>query len=294
MAKSKQPRQRGFDPDRRKTSRGRWIEFGSASRPLARAKSALPAFDSHCLRAFSGALPGVARARAVTRMLARHMGGCDAHNVNCEPCFTRWHAEPKSPAPTASGRARPHAGVVRAQLLGAQERRGPAIRSTFLEEYGNARAPGPLQDFVSERRLFALQLHPLLMCVARKAEWDATLSASTWAMALDRTNKSAEGTVSRNWAWLEDKRLVETERDHRRLSVTRRLEDGTGTAYQRPKGNFFIFPLDSLQGRLAHAVKLPGTAGTADRAAPVAKGAVVRTSDRNAQQMVRREPGRAD
>lgn len=134
----------------------------------------------------------------------------------------------------------PTSGYVRDKLLGGQERRGPAIRSTFLQKYGGQREPGPLSAFVRDRRLFALQLYLLLICVARKSPWDANLSASSWALALDRTNRSAESTVSRNWSWLSEQNLVETTRLNRRLKVTRRLEDGTDKEYQRPTGNYFI------------------------------------------------------
>src|SRR4051812_16342428 len=95
----------------------------------------------------------------------------------------------------------------RQDLLGGQTRRGPSIRSAFIQERGGARAPGPLHFFVRERRLFALQLYLLLHCIARSAPWDAALPASTWARALDKTNKGAEGTVSRSWSWLAEHRL---------------------------------------------------------------------------------------
>jgi hypothetical protein len=164
------------------------------------------------------------------------------------------------PVPPPQDEPDPTPEFVRDQLLGAQERRGPAIRATCLQQYGNARAPGPLHLFVRERRLFALQLYLLLMCIARKDPWDATLSASTWALALDRINKSAEGTVSRNWSWLEDKNLIETKRKHRRLCVTRRREDGSDEAYKRPNGNFFIFPLEFFREGWHRKLELPGTA----------------------------------
>jgi hypothetical protein len=130
----------------------------------------------------------------------------------------------------------------REDLLGDQTRRGPAIRSAFLQERGGARAPGPLHRFVRERRLFALQLYLLLHCVARSHPWDAALPAGTWARALDRTNKGAEGTVSRSWAWLGEQGLVRTERDNRLVRAYLLLEDGSGLEYSRSR-DFFYFPL---------------------------------------------------
>ncbi len=130
----------------------------------------------------------------------------------------------------------------RQELLGTQTRRGAAIRSGFLQEHGGTRAPGPLQHFVHDRRLFALQLYLLLHCLARKDPWDTALPAATWARALDKTNKGAEGTVSRSWRWLEDHQLVRTERDKRMVRAYLLAEQGSGEPYTRSK-NFFYFPL---------------------------------------------------
>src|SRR4051794_19129344 len=96
----------------------------------------------------------------------------------------------------------------REDLLGRQQRRGTPIRSSFLQERGGDRAPGPLHRFVVERRLLALQLYLLLHCVARADPWDGWLPAMAWARALDKTRPGAEATISRNWAWLESERLI--------------------------------------------------------------------------------------
>lgn len=130
----------------------------------------------------------------------------------------------------------------REDLLGSQERRGPAIRSAFIQERGGARAPGPLHRFVRERQLFALQLYLMLHCVARKDPWDCALPASAWARALDKTNSGAEGAVSRAWAWLKDEQLVRTERHARLVRAYLLTEDGKGDEYTRSR-DFFYFPL---------------------------------------------------
>jgi hypothetical protein len=130
----------------------------------------------------------------------------------------------------------------RDDLLGSQTRRGPAIRSAFLQERGGARAPGPLHRFVRERRLFALQQYLLLHCLALGYPWDAGLPAGTWARALDKTNKGAEGTVSRSWLWLIEQQLVRTERDNRLVRAYLLTEDGSGTEYSRSR-DFFYLPL---------------------------------------------------
>jgi hypothetical protein len=130
----------------------------------------------------------------------------------------------------------------REELLGDQTRRGPAIRSAFLQERGGDRAPGSLQHFVRERRLFALQLYLLLHCRARSEPWDAAFPAATWARMLDKTNTGAEGTVSRSWRWLEDHQLVRTERYKRMVRAYLLNEDGGGEDYTRSR-DFFYFPL---------------------------------------------------
>jgi hypothetical protein len=149
---------------------------------------------------------------------------------------------------------------VRDLLLGDQTRRGPVFRSTFLQEHGGQRHPGPLSRFVAERRLFALQLYLLLCCIARAAPWEARLAAHTWALALDKTNPSADGTVSRNWGWLAKNKLVKTEHDHRMVRAYRCLDDASGADYTRPNGNFFYFPLDFFRDGWHKKLELPGTA----------------------------------
>ena len=148
----------------------------------------------------------------------------------------------------------------REDLLGGQHRPGAPIRSSFVQERGGARAPGPLHHFVRERRLLALQLYLLLHCVARAEPWDARLAAMAWARALDKTSAGAEATISRNWAWLEDRQLVRSERDKRLRRVYLLKEDGSGDEYTRPKGNFFSLPLAFFRDEWHQRLSLAGTA----------------------------------
>jgi hypothetical protein len=164
------------------------------------------------------------------------------------------------PIPPPPDDAAPTPASVRHDLLDSQDRRGPAIRSTFLQEFRGARSPGPLHLFVRERRLFALQLYLLLACVARQDPWNTTLAASTWALALDATKPSSDARVSRAWSWLVANELVKTDRKFRKVDVTRLLEDGSGGAYTRPKNSFFIFPLAFFREEWHSKLKLPGTA----------------------------------
>lgn len=131
--------------------------------------------------------------------------------------------------------------TLRAALLESQTRDRVSMRPDFCQELGGDRAPGPLHHFVGERRLFALQLYLLLLCVASAKPWDKAMSATSWALALDRANAGAASTVSRNWAWLTEKKLIRTERRGRDLHVFRLHESGSGAEFTKPKGNFFYF-----------------------------------------------------
>ncbi len=131
---------------------------------------------------------------------------------------------------------------MRAELLGQQTRVRVSIRSSFCQEIGGQLEPGPLHKFVFGRRLFALQLYLLLMCIARSKPWDKKMPATSWALTLDRSGPSAESTVSRNWKWLRENNLVETKREGRDLRVFRRDETGKDTEYTKPTSKFFYLP----------------------------------------------------
>ena len=130
---------------------------------------------------------------------------------------------------------------VRAALLEPLRRPGPPIRRQFLQHHGGDRRPGLLSAFVAEQRLIALRLYMLLHTLALKEPWDKHLPARTWALALGRTNKGAESTISRNWAWLKDKGLITAERSRGVLGVALRQEDGEAD-YTRPRGRYFVLP----------------------------------------------------
>jgi hypothetical protein len=131
---------------------------------------------------------------------------------------------------------------LREELLGKQQRERASLRVDFCQEYGGNRAAGPLNLFVGGRRLFALQLYLLLVCLASAPPWDRMMSASSWALALDEQGRGAESKVSRNWAWMREGNLVATERIGRQLQIIRLQESGSGEAYTRPKKGFFYVP----------------------------------------------------
>lgn len=100
--------------------------------------------------------------------------------------------------------------TLREVLLESQRRDRVSVRVGFCQEFKDDRAPEPLHLFARERRLFALQLYLLLLCVAQGDPWDARMSGTSWALALDRENAGAASTVSRNLAWLVEQKLVDT------------------------------------------------------------------------------------
>jgi|GEM_PF-6482431 len=149
----------------------------------------------------------------------------------------------------------------RSDLLGKIERKGPGIKSSFVQEIGGSRKPGPLRYFVEERRPFALNLFLLAHCLALKDPWDVNLPAGAWARALSRQKPGAESTVSRSWAWLREKDLVDTRRSSRFLSVSLKDEGGSGKKRVRPTGgHFFILPNKYFLDAWFEKLNLAGTA----------------------------------
>ncbi|MDA0163150.1 hypothetical protein OM076_22945 [Solirubrobacter ginsenosidimutans] len=110
-----------------------------------------------------------------------------------------------------------------------------------------------------ERRPLALQLYLLLHCVARADPWHGWLPAMAWARALDKTQPGAEATISRNWSWLESERLIRSDRYKRLRRVFLLREDGSGTEYTRPTGNYFTLPLAYFLDEWHQKLSLSGT-----------------------------------
>src|SRR3954447_12115643 len=101
-------------------------------------------------------------------------------------------------------------------LLDRSRRRNVPISRTFLQLPGPPKQPGPIAAFVEGRRPIALDLWLLLHAGAAAAPWDVRQPAMSWARMLNMPQTvSAETTISRNWNWLEARKLVRSERDHR-------------------------------------------------------------------------------
>ena len=149
-----------------------------------------------------------------------------------------------------------------ADLLKRSRRNSVPIRRVFLQLPD--RRPGPLAGFVEGRRGLGLDLWLLLHSGASSAPWDVRQPAMSWARMLDLPQTTgSETTISRNWSWLEQQKLIRTERDHRMRKVTLLKEDGSGEEFDRATGKdrgFFKLPYAYFTDRVHSELKLPGKA----------------------------------
>lgn len=147
-------------------------------------------------------------------------------------------------------------------LLDRSLRTNVPIRRTFLQLPD--KTPGPLASFVTGRRALALDLWLLLHAGASGGDWDVRQPAMSWARMLDMPQTTAsETTISRNWTWLEQQRLVRTERDHRVRNVFLLTEDGSGQEFSRATGKdrgFFKLPYAYFTERVHNELRLAGKA----------------------------------
>lgn len=149
-----------------------------------------------------------------------------------------------------------------ADLLDRSGRSSVPIRRTFLQRTDGS--PGPLAAFVSGRRGLALDLYTLFHAGASGGEWDVRQPAMSWARMLDMPQTAAsETTVSRNWTWLEEQKLLRSERDRRVRKLYLLLEDGSGRPFEKATGKdrgFFKLPYAYFTQRIHQQLKLPGKA----------------------------------
>lgn len=146
-----------------------------------------------------------------------------------------------------------------------RRRRTTPIRRSFLQDPQGEGEQAPLRWFVRDRRELALDLFLLLNCTASAEPWDVEMPALAWARALDmRLTMGSETTVSKNWTWLEEHKLIRSERHHRVRKVFMLTEDGSGREYARPKKGeprgFFGFPFVYFNDRWHKELSLPGKA----------------------------------
>jgi hypothetical protein len=114
----------------------------------------------------------------------------------------------------------------------------------FLQSRNAQKRPiaGPLSHFVRRGRETALEQYLLLHAIASGEQegFDVRLGAATWARAIGGYFNSSTGViepaalhaVSRNWRFLRDLKLIETERVGRQVRARLLADDGSGKPYQ--------------------------------------------------------------
>lgn len=143
-----------------------------------------------------------------------------------------------------------------------QGRRSTPLRRQFLQDTGGTGATPPLATIVRSRRGLALDLLLLLHSAAGSSPWDVGMPAMAWARALDMPETtSSEATISKNWTWLEQQRLVRSERYKRLRRMFLLAENSSGEEYVRPDGRhrgFFRLPFEYFTERWHKQLKMPG------------------------------------
>ena len=136
-------------------------------------------------------------------------------------------------------------------LLTRSGRDAVPLRRSFLQTRGTgAKTGGPLAAF--GKREVALDLYLLAHAVVSRSPWDVALPARVWARLVGVTEEQSGRTlVSRQWAWLEQQRLIRSSRAGRDRRVILLREDGSGRAYthpgqpserEPPEGDYFQLP----------------------------------------------------
>lgn len=97
-------------------------------------------------------------------------------------------------------------------------------------------SPGPLAEFVRAHHDRALHQYLLAHAAASGGDWGIAYESPIWARALGLSDKhvSSRNAISRNWAWLERRRLISRERSGRLAKVTLLYDDGSGEPYEHP------------------------------------------------------------
>ncbi|HET8815138.1 MAG TPA: hypothetical protein VFM51_09305 [Solirubrobacterales bacterium] len=149
-----------------------------------------------------------------------------------------------------------------------------------LHPEDGGRAPGPLSKFVKRGRGTALEQYLLLHAIAsgEDAGFDVRLGAATWARAIGGyfdpetgvVEPAALHAVSRNWKFLRDIGLVQTERVGRKVRAVLLADDGSKEPYQHvgagKKGKkldgpgYFKLPYDYWRQHWHERLSLPAKA----------------------------------
>ena len=107
----------------------------------------------------------------------------------------------------------------------------PLSRS-FLQPRVVGGGPGPLSWFVSARRRRALGLYLLVHALASTEPYDVVLPSRVWGAAVGLSDSASSRVfVSSSWSWLEQCRLIRTNRDGRLRRIWLLDDSGSGDLY---------------------------------------------------------------
>ncbi|WP_119580651.1 hypothetical protein [Streptomyces europaeiscabiei] len=139
------------------------------------------------------------------------------------------------------------------------------IRRTFLQEKkASGTVHGPLRSLVANRQERALDLYLLVAAVTSGGDYSVTDWSATWARTIGVFDeKTGASAVSRAWKPLKELDLIATARGKgRRTTVTKLLEDGTGSDYAPPgTGEAYLqLPFEYWERDLHLGLSLPGKA----------------------------------
>ena len=120
------------------------------------------------------------------------------------------------------------------------------LRRVFLQQKCDGKTrPGPLAKFVSAGDRTGLLLYFLALTKASQEPWDVSLHSEVWARALDLPlpdTATARGRVSKAWSRIAERNLVVRARQGSLAKFTLLREDGSGSAYTRPRKNYLQVP----------------------------------------------------
>jgi DNA-binding transcriptional ArsR family regulator len=139
------------------------------------------------------------------------------------------------------------------------------IRKSFVQMgVGTNAAPGQLAEFTRRGRSSALDQFLLTLAWASGGEHDVRRDSRILARAVvGRDDEAARRTISRNWRFLKDLKLVSTNRAGRLTKVVLLQEDGSHKPYKYPSttgAQYFQLPFAYWADGWHEQLGLPGKA----------------------------------
>jgi hypothetical protein len=149
--------------------------------------------------------------------------------------------------------------------LDAVNRPALPLRVSFLHAPTARGGPGPLADFVRQRRTVALDLLLFAHAISPLTNPDPIVApASAWAATLDAGDRpGSRAMISRSWTWLERCGLITTSPSGRTRSIKLLRENGSGRPWQHPADGhepYFHLPHAYWEGGFANDLSLSAKA----------------------------------